>query len=176
MPKRTMKTDPAKQSGRRSRSATATRQSGNEDARPSAELKEMCKQSLDGFLEALAEGQDLPALSFHYRSEDHTIIMEGKDGVIDAGLVDELRKALVETCPSAARYVLAYDGFLTTDGVKNDAVVLEAGDRGNSVAFLFAHRYRLDPKSNAVELIGGPEFIGNAPSALGSAAATRRAR
>lgn len=44
--------------------------------------------------------------------------------------------------PSATAYAIAHDGYLTVEGRKWDAILVEAAERGADSAFLFAQCYR----------------------------------
>lgn len=64
---------------------------------------------------------------------------------------DEVRSA-----PTAVRAAIAWDGYLTLDGQRQDAVFVEASDRGRA-SIVVAHRYRDVP--GAAEPIGGPVMV-----------------
>ncbi len=64
---------------------------------------------------------------------------------------DEVRSA-----PTAVRAAIAWDGYLTLDGQRQDAVFVEASDRGRA-SIVVAHRYRDVP--DAAEPIGGPVMV-----------------
>jgi hypothetical protein len=70
-------------------------------------------------------------------------------------------------------YALAYDGYLSREGVRTDGIFVEAGDREQPKAVLFCQRYRqvtkgLFGKIITCERIGNPALIGYPPSYFAS--------
>ena len=57
--------------------------------------------------------------------------------------------------------VIVYDGFLTVDGQKIDAVLVKGFDRNDEVGYMIGQRYKPKKILRSFELIGNPAFIGN---------------
>lgn len=82
----------------------------------------------------------------------------------------ERAKEAASMLPSGAvRYVLTYDGALTLDGERFDAVLIEAGERSSPEAQLFAQRYR--PRRGFLrgfKTIGNLAFTGKTANRIGT--------
>lgn len=64
-------------------------------------------------------------------------------------------------------YVLAYDARITVEGHEQDAILLEAGERGSATGWRFAQRYQLPPKAGQpVQTVGDLAFLGTMPPYL----------
>ena len=82
------------------------------------------------------------------------------DRYLSDRLEDSVEAARVGASTSAAdRVVLLYDGYLTRDGVRTDAIFAESHERGDDVSQVFARRYgtggllrRVRPTGELVEL------------------------
>ncbi|GAA4299005.1 hypothetical protein [Nibribacter koreensis] len=61
-----------------------------------------------------------------------------------------------------ARYgIVIYDGYLTVDGNKVDAVLVKGFDRQDEVGYIIGQRYSRKKDNTELEVIGNPAFIGN---------------
>lgn len=68
---------------------------------------------------------------------------------------DHVRAAAGATCAA-----IAWDGYLTSEGRREDAVFVEAGEPG-SASVIWAHRYRETPEGTLA--VGGPVVVGSGP-------------
>lgn len=57
--------------------------------------------------------------------------------------------------------VIVYDGYLTVDGQKLDAVLVKGFDRNDEVGYMIGQRYKPKKLLKSFELVGSPAFIGN---------------
>lgn len=73
---------------------------------------------------------------------------------IDEAHIKMVRKAASEVSKGTRRYVLVWDGYLTIESEKMDAVFAEAGEAGSRRGFLFAQRYRKKTRSKKLEKVG----------------------
>ena len=74
----------------------------------------------------------------------------------------------LNTSDEVRRYVLAYDARITIEDREQDAILLEAGERGVAEGWRFAQRYRLPPQAGQpVQTVGDLAFLGTMPSYLG---------
>ena len=70
----------------------------------------------------------------------------------------------------ASMYAIAWDGYVTLEGVKTDAILVEAGEAGDPQAVLFCQRY--GPLKRGLfrrasrERLGNPALMGRVPSRL----------
>jgi len=77
------------------------------------------------------------------------------------------RKTLIETKADIMRYAFAWDGFVTIEGKKWDAVIVEAGDKIAPTGILICQRYEKKGfLKKKTELCGNPAVIGNPASAI----------
>ncbi len=74
---------------------------------------------------------------------------------------EEARKFVSKSGDKTEMYALAYDGFVTIEGKKYDAIIVEAGQRGNKEATLIAQRYKPKKLLQKFEVIGNPALIGS---------------
>lgn len=76
----------------------------------------------------------------------------------DANPVHEASAFLSAAPGASGAYALAYDGYVTVEDTKFDAVLVIAGEFGGDGAFVFTQRY--DGAATPFALIGEPAFIG----------------
>jgi hypothetical protein len=127
------------------------------------ELQELVLEALDLAVGCFSEGEQNPFVIFHDRAGKSQLIdVKGADGNIDPQLVDDARRIVSEVIDQPQRYAIAYDGYLTTDGVKYDAAFVEAGERGEPEAFVVAQCYRVKKRKKGVEKVGNPLIVASA--------------
>ena len=98
------------------------------------------------------------------------LITEGDEKKLQRFAAERLEEGVAEAQAAASSldaatqaYAIAHDGYITVEGTKYDAILVEAAERGSPTGFVFAQRYR--PKKG---LFRGLKTIGNAAS-LGEA-------
>jgi hypothetical protein len=128
---------------------------------PSADLQQLALQAVEAAVESFAGGDPNPFVFFVDESgQSHTVAVRIAGDADGSEIVEAARNLVSQGIGEAAYlYALAYDGYLTTDGERFDAVFIEAGERGQSEAVLIAQRYRMKKRSKRVELIGRPTII-----------------
>lgn len=134
-----------------------------------AELQHLALEAVGAALEAFTGEEPYPFVFFvDGEGQAHTIVIAPREGSDGSDLVDVARHTVAEGIGQVAHlYALAYDGYLTTDGERIDAAFVEAGERGQPVAFLIAQRYRVKKRSGKVERVGQPEIISELEQLLG---------
>jgi hypothetical protein len=136
---------------------------------PSPELVTMFIEALDLAVDCFGSGDHTPFILYVNESGDsHFIDVEDVKGNVDANLVEAAREIVSNIGEKGQRYVLAYDSYLTTDGVKTDAAIVEAGEKGAPDAFIVAQRYRVKKRSREPEKIDKPAIIGSTKQLLGA--------
>ena len=60
----------------------------------------------------------------------------------------------------AQRVAVSYDGYLTVEGERSDAVFVEAQERGSESSVIFAQRYRPGGRLRKFSIIGNAAFAG----------------
>jgi hypothetical protein len=94
--------------------------------KPSPELVKMFIEALDLAVNCFSSGDHNPFIVYVNESEDsHFIDVKDAEGNVDANLVEVARGIVSNIGKEGQRYVLAYDSYLTTDGVKTDAAIVE---------------------------------------------------
>ncbi len=68
--------------------------------------------------------------------------------------VDAARQSLIGADPKTEMYALAYDGYVTKDGVRLDAILVEVGSRGMKGALLASQRYKAKKADQMFEEVG----------------------
>ena len=106
----------------------------------SEELQQLALQAIDVAVVAFTSGEPNPFVFFvDGTGESHTIVVATEEGTEGSDLVAIARQTVSEGIGQLAQlYALAYDGYLTTDGERFDAVFVEAGERGEAEASLIA--------------------------------------
>jgi hypothetical protein len=72
-----------------------------------------------------------------------------------------MRRAVANAPPEVCKVAMAYDGYVTLEGTKYDAVFVEAGERGGASGVVFVQRYRPKGFLRAFSTIGNPAYIGD---------------
>ncbi len=66
----------------------------------------------------------------------------------------------VGAAADAQRAAVAYDGYLTLEGIRSDAIFVEAQERGEAAAVVFAQRYRPAGRFKKFDTVGNAGFFG----------------
>jgi hypothetical protein len=126
----------------------------------SDELVELAFAALDHGIESVRDG-DGPLIPF--------ALTEGKEGrqltrfaaeLLEQGQ-EEARRHIREAV-GVERVALAYDGYLSVEGDRSDAILVEAQEHGMAICVVFARRYRPEP----FETLGNTAFVGPGASLL----------
>jgi hypothetical protein len=74
------------------------------------------------------------------------------------------RQILARLPAEVTAYAFAYDGFLTIEGTKVDAIFVEASERGRPAGVRMAQRYKPKNLLRGFQTIGNPAFVGECES------------
>lgn len=66
----------------------------------------------------------------------------------------------------AARIAIAFDGYLTVEGERSDAILVEAQERGTDSSVIFAQRYRPGGRLRKFSTVGNAAFTGRGEGLL----------
>ena len=77
--------------------------------------------------------------------------------------LEQARAAVASAPASVTAYALAYDGYVTIDGQKSDAVMVEGCERGQASGQLFAQRYAAKKFLRPFHEVGNPALIDDCP-------------
>jgi len=126
-------------------------------------LQGKVEEALTLGFECFSAGDHDPFIVFAKdRGSGALIDLKTTDGAIDEALVDVGRHLIQEAFQSARFYVLVWDGYLTIDGQRQDAVFAEAGRTGGNTGFLFAQRY-MQTKRGKISKVGKPLLVAEVP-------------
>jgi nucleotide-binding universal stress UspA family protein len=64
------------------------------------------------------------------------------------------------------RVAIAYDGYVTVEGERTDAILVEAQERGQPASVIMAQRYRPGGRLRRFSTIGNAAFLGDGESLL----------
>lgn len=134
---------------------------------PSPELVKTFIEALNLAVNRFCSGDHNPIVVYVNESGDsHFIDVKDVEGKTDANLVEAARGIVSNIGQKGQRYVLAYDSYFTTDGVKTDAAIVEAADKSAPEAFIIVQRYRVKKRSKKPEKIGKPVIVGSTKQLL----------
>lgn len=98
------------------------------------------------------------------------LMTEGREKKLQRFVTERIEQGLAKAQQAASSlnattssYAIAYDGYITVEGAKYDAIMVEAAERGATTGFLFAQRYK--PKKgffSRFKTIGNAAFLGEA--------------
>ena len=130
-------------------------------AEVSDKLWELASEAFDLAVDCFAVGKSNPIVLFDDSSgQRHMVDVKDAQGNVTPELVEAARGVLSESASAAAqRYAIAFDGYLTVDGKRLDAAFVEAGERGQPEAVVFAQHYRVKKRSGKVERVGRPILV-----------------
>lgn len=125
-----------------------------------ASLADLAMFALDHALFSIEEGGPLIPLvlaeSAAGRNGHRFLADTLEDGLAQA-------RRFVGTDAGWRRAALAYDGYLTRDGDRRDAIYVLAWDRDTATAVSVAHRYVPGQPDRPLERVGDPLYLGAAP-------------
>jgi hypothetical protein len=76
------------------------------------------------------------------------------------------REAITLSPASVTAYALAYDGFITVEGKKFDAILVEASERGRPAGIRMAQRYSINKSLESFQTVGNPALLGECETLL----------
>ena len=122
---------------------------------PSEALIELAFLALDHAIDSVSEGGSLIPFLFIERSDGREL-QRFASGTLEEGQA-AMREAVAELDERATAYAMAYDGCMTFEGKKWDAILSEAAEHGAPSGVFFVQRYQ--PKKG---LFGKSKAVGNA--------------
>jgi hypothetical protein len=136
-------------------------------AQPTEELFELAWVALQHGMVSLEGGGPLVPFVIGETTNGRTLqrfaaMADKEDLQLDASIA-QARQHL-RTRSDASRAVLTYDGYVTAEGSRSDAILVEAQERGSPTAFTFAQRYQAG--RHGLAPIGDAMFLGPAEPIL----------
>ena len=118
------------------------------------ELTAWADEALDLGFGCFSDGDHAPfVLLVDASGQKHLTNLESASGSISEDLLSAGRE-LIQQLTDGQLYALVWDGFLTTDGKRQDAVFAEVG-ASEGPAIIFAQRYKAS-RSGKLSKIGAP--------------------
>jgi hypothetical protein len=132
--------------------------------RASESLLDLAFVALDHAVDTVRHGDQLAPFAL-VEAEVGRDLARFVNGTLEASIA-EARRYLWGR-PDAIRAALAYDGFITLDGTRYDAVFVEAQEAGQDSAIVLCQRYEPKRRRRAFRTIGNPGDAGDAGPLLG---------
>jgi hypothetical protein len=123
----------------------------------SDELLDLVFAALDHGIDSVSEGGPLIPFALAETPEGRTLTRFAT-GHLEEG-VAQAREHTREI-PEATLIAIAYDGYLTIEGERSDAIFVEGQERGASSSVVFAQRYRPGGRLRKFSTIGNAAFAG----------------
>ncbi len=77
---------------------------------------------------------------------------------------EQAREAIAASPANVTAYALAYDGYITVEGTKFDAILVEASERDRPAGVRMAQRYTMEKR--IFQTVGNPALLGECETLL----------
>ncbi len=140
----------------------------SDEFQPSEEFADFFFLAIDHGFESIADGGGplvpfVMSVTTSGKKEMHRFAMER----LEEGLA-RAQQHVRDNQGDLRFYAIAWDGYVTLEGERTDAILVEAADRAQEHAVLFCQRYREVKKGlfrkKACERLGNPALIGRPES------------
>jgi hypothetical protein len=135
----------------------------NEKMEMSQEFADLVFFALDHGINSIREGALAPFIVY-VQNGKRSLHRYAAD-TFEASLV-EARKAASHLPPTVSACVIAYDGNVTVNGVKSDAIIVEGAEKGNPIGMKLAQRYNPKRFLKALKTVGNVSSISECKSIL----------
>jgi len=133
------------------------------------EFAELIFFGLDHALHSISDGGTLvPFLLHEEQAKRGRRTLARFDADLYEESVSRARSAAASLPTSVIACVLAYDGFVTVEGTKYSAILMEGAERDNRQGFAFAQRYIPAAPARPFHRIGNMAFVGECDSLFGA--------
>jgi hypothetical protein len=99
------------------------------------------------------------------RKLDRYVVGDSEKWVLEESLA-KARLGVSQLPSNVTAYAIAYDGYMTVQGTKCDAIFVEASERGRPRAVLLAQRYIPKTAGQNFQRVGNAAFAGEEESRL----------
>ena len=129
------------------------------------ELMDLMFLGIDHGIESIKDGEG-PLIPF-------TITSTNRDRKIDRFVTEHLEDGLgkavqyltgLEKKPTLA--IIVYDGYITMEGKKYDAILVKGYDKNDAVAYILTQRYLPKQDTSEFKIIGNTAFLGTEKNIL----------
>lgn len=128
------------------------------ELRPGDELTELALDSLEHGINSVTDGGPLIPFAFVEASGGRALRRFMADTLEDS--IAAGRSALAQGVEGALRATLAYDGFVTLEEQRTDAIYVEAFEVGTQRSFVFVQRYEPATPTNPFNAVGNAALLG----------------
>jgi len=131
-------------------------------------LNDLMFLALDHAVDSVRESSDLlTPFVMAEKDGDQRILTRFMDERLERG-VEQAKKFIEEKKDNFDRYAIAWDGFVTIEGIKWDAMLVEAGDKMSETGILLCQRYQKKKGlfKNGIEPVGNAALVGKPASRI----------
>src|SRR5262245_48314846 len=122
-------------------------------------LATLAFMALDHGIDSVRQGGPLIPFALHEGPDGERHLTRFMADRIEEG--ESKARAFARDATDAVRVAIAWDGYLTVDGERSDAIFVEAQERGTSPSSILAQRYRPKARLRKFETIGNPALCGH---------------
>ncbi len=130
----------------------------------SQQLTDLLFAALDHGVDSVRGGGNLVPFVLYQRGKERLLDRYVADTLEDS--LRQARRAASSLPPDVSSYAIAYAGLITLTGKKQDAIMVEAGERGRPQGVKFAQRYSPKKILRKFQAIGNPLSLGMCNSAF----------
>ena len=124
----------------------------------SDELADLAFAALDHAIDSVRDGGPLIPFVMADGAEGRTL-QRFAAVTLEQGLGEAVVSVRARRDEPGTRHALAYDGYLTVDGSRSDAIYVEAVEPGNDEVMVLAQRYRPKKALRKFETVGRPALV-----------------
>lgn len=127
---------------------------------------ELVREAVALALKCVATGETLLPFIITAGCKESIISIDGNSAAENIGLA---QSAIDRLPPETSGWVFAYDGFLTLDEQRTDAIFVEAAERSSEGVEVYAQRYSAGSRESKAVPIGTVGRLPNMPGRLSNA-------
>jgi hypothetical protein len=132
--------------------------------KPSELLRKLLQETIEAGMRTVGNGNDLIPFLVTDGEKAGAITVLGCEDFDKS--TQAAKKIIARLQDSLVAYAYAYDGYLTLEGERHDAIFVEAVERAQDHVFVFAQRYRPKGFFRPAKAIGNPDLLMTAESQL----------
>jgi hypothetical protein len=140
----------------------------NEETPEQIQLNDLMFKALDHAVFSIEDNDEtlIPFSITEHESGQQKLVRYIADRIEDG--VEEGKMKIGEMKEEITRYAFAYDGYLTIEGQRWDALFVEGGDKVASSGFLLCQRYKRKKGwfKKGIETVGNPALVEEPPSRI----------
>lgn len=127
---------------------------------PSDAAIDLAFAALDHGIRSVSSGETLVAFTLEQGPEGRRLLRFAADRIEEGTAIARSRLSSDHGADTAAA---AWDGYVTLEGARSDAIFVHVGERGADASYLFAQRYRPKALFRRFERIGAPALVAVEP-------------